>query len=444
LQGWAIVENQTESDWNNVSLSLISGRPISFVMDLYAPQYVTRPTVVQQSYGELRPQVYAGGIGVTAESPGETPAPSMAKGVAGGVAQRRIGYDAQGNPQSARLSEVVVTALDASASVQSMASTGQIGELFEYTVKDVTLPRQKSAMIPIVTDAIESERVSIYNANVLATNPLNGVRLKNTTGKSLLQGPVTVIDKGSYAGDAQIDNVPKGQDRLLSYGVDLDVVVNSTRDNVNATTAAATIAKGVMFLTMKNVSSRTYTAENKSDHEKTLVIEHPVTGNSTLVDTPKPFETTEAFYRFRVPAAAKKTATFVVKEQNVIDQRLALLPMDVNQLIYFSKNAEIPANVRASLGKAIQLKQAMVDIDRQISEKNGQVNAITVEQNRIRENMKTVGQTSQYYQRLLEKLNEQESSIEKLQHDRDDLLAKRDAARKELESYLGDLNIGVS
>lgn len=27
LQGWAIVENQTESDWNGVSLSLVSGRP---------------------------------------------------------------------------------------------------------------------------------------------------------------------------------------------------------------------------------------------------------------------------------------------------------------------------------------------------------------------------------------------------------------------------------
>ena len=43
IQGWAIVENQTESDWNNVSLSLVSGRPISFMMDLYQPLYVPRP-----------------------------------------------------------------------------------------------------------------------------------------------------------------------------------------------------------------------------------------------------------------------------------------------------------------------------------------------------------------------------------------------------------------
>src|SRR6185312_13650599 len=37
LQGWAIVENTTEEDWNDVSLSLISGRPIAFRMDLYQP-----------------------------------------------------------------------------------------------------------------------------------------------------------------------------------------------------------------------------------------------------------------------------------------------------------------------------------------------------------------------------------------------------------------------
>src|SRR5689334_20549369 len=62
LQGWAIVENQTESDWNNVSLSLVSGRPISFTMDLYQPLYSTRPNVVPELYAGLHPQVYAGGI----------------------------------------------------------------------------------------------------------------------------------------------------------------------------------------------------------------------------------------------------------------------------------------------------------------------------------------------------------------------------------------------
>src|SRR5262249_6392946 len=35
LQGWAVVENPSDEDWNNLRLSLVSGRPISFQMDLY-------------------------------------------------------------------------------------------------------------------------------------------------------------------------------------------------------------------------------------------------------------------------------------------------------------------------------------------------------------------------------------------------------------------------
>ena len=55
--------------------------------------------------------------------------------------------------------------------------------------------------------------------------------------------------------------------------------------------------------------------------------------------------------------------------------------------------------------------------------------------------MKTVDKGSQYYNRLLGKLNDQESQIEKFQ-----ALAmsysKRDDQRKQLEDYLKDLTVG--
>ena len=55
LQGWAMVENQTDSDWNHVQLSLLSGRPISFIEDLYSPIYLPRPTVQPELYGGVQP-----------------------------------------------------------------------------------------------------------------------------------------------------------------------------------------------------------------------------------------------------------------------------------------------------------------------------------------------------------------------------------------------------
>ena len=445
LQGWAIVENQTESDWNNISLSLVSGRPISFVMDLYAPQYLARPTVVAARYTDLRPQLYDGGI---AEAKA-----AAAPGVGGALdrAKRQIGYDAQGRPDVNRLEQVVVggngfaasmAPMDVTQSVHSAASTAQLGELFEYTVAGVNLPRQKSAMIPIVTESVDAERVTIYNASVLATNSLYGVRLKNTTKKSLLAGPLTILEKGGYAGDAQIDNLPAGQERLLSYGVDLQMLVNSSLNSQTSAVTTARLQKGLLFVDRKFVSRQEYLADNKSDKDKMLVVEHPLRQGWDLVDSPKPYESTASMRRFKIPAPAGKVTSLVVKEQSVQTQTLQLITTDISQLLLYSKTGEIPADIRAAITKAAQLASAVTDAEREINQRNRQISEITAEQNRIRENMKTVGQNTQYYQRLLAKLNEQESSIEKSQRERDEFTAKRDAARRDYESYVHDLTIG--
>jgi len=105
-------------------------------------------------------------------------------------------------------------------------------------------------------------------------------------------------------------------------------------------------------------------------------------------------------------------------------------------------SGEIPPTVRDAIGKAIQLRQSVVDVDRDIANRTQRVAEITSEQNRIRENMRTVAPSTEYYNRLLTKLNEQESSIESLQKERDALVARRDALRRELDEYLNGLTVG--
>src|SRR5260370_28462132 len=62
LQGWAVVENPTDEDWKEVRMALISGRPISFQMDLYQPLYASRPTVVPELFASLPPRTYSGNM----------------------------------------------------------------------------------------------------------------------------------------------------------------------------------------------------------------------------------------------------------------------------------------------------------------------------------------------------------------------------------------------
>ena len=153
-------------------------------------------------------------------------------------------------------------------------------------------------------------------------------------------------------------------------------------------------------------------------------------------------ETTPTLYRFKGNAAAHKVTTLMVKEEWVQGETIAMLPADIGQLMIYTTTTEIPKDVRDAIAKAIQLKQAMLDVERQIATRTQQIADITAEQNRIRENMKTVASQTPYYERLLAKLNEQETSIESLQKERVTLSARRDTLRRELEEYLGGLKVG--
>ncbi|MBC8107585.1 MAG: hypothetical protein H7Z14_13420 [Anaerolineae bacterium] len=445
IQGWAIVENQTDNDWKDVQLSLVSGRPISFIQDLYQPLYIPRPVVVPELFASLMPQEYDAGMadragaermkmgraeGKARRGPSEAPAAAAAPS----LEQQGQSYNDYGG--------ALARPIDPIASVASVASAAKVGELFQYTVGNVSLPRQKSAMLPIITDPIEVEKLSIYNANVLAKNPLNGARVKNTTDKHLLAGPITVLESGTYAGDARIDNVPPGQERLLSYGIDLQMLVDATKNKNESALQTGKVVKGVLVITRKNLASQDYVAENKSDKAKALIIEHPLRQGWKLVDTEKPIETTQTLYRFKGSVDAKKSAIFTVKQEIVQSEEIAILPTNVTALDFYSRAGEIPQPVRDALIKAMQLKQALADTERRIAETEQQVQTITQEQNRIRENMRTVNQQSEYSQRLLKKLNDQESQIEKLQTQQEESRKQLEQQRRDLENYLSNLTVG--
>ncbi|MGD9505651.1 MAG: DUF4139 domain-containing protein [Syntrophobacteraceae bacterium] len=437
LQGWAIVENQTDNDWNNVRLSLVSGRPISFIEDLYQPLYASRPEVKPDLGAGVKPQAYEAGMakkGMATGLAAVAPAPA-----AMALEKSKMDRSMGAAPSDAMEQE---KPFDPTASVVAAASGEKMGELFQYTIDKVSLPRQRSAMIPILTDPVSVERVSIYNRSVLPRNPLHGAFLKNTTGKHLLQGPITIFDGGGYAGDARIGDVPPGQERLLSYAVDLEVGVDATAGHSETAILSGKIVKGVLELSRKRVFQQEYTAENKSDKERTLIIEHPFRPGWKLVNSPEPFETTETLHRFkeRIPAAESRKLTLT--EEIVQGETIAILPADHEQILTYSRAGEIPKGVREALGKAADLKRSMAETERKIAEKRGKIDDITQEQERIRENLKTVQSSTQYYSRLIGKLNEQESTLEKLQDEMEKLHGTYDAQRKELEGYLSGLTVG--
>jgi hypothetical protein len=446
IQGWAIVENQTDTDWNNVELSLVSGRPISFIEDLYHSLYIPRPYVQSQLYASLTPQTYENGISradldkLQQQQAAQNlmPGGQMGRGSSAGLGVSNTLF--AGARQASQAGEPLPV-IDPTASVVSAASAAGLGELFQYTVGNVSIQRQQSAMIPIVTDNIDIKKVSIYNRATLLAHPLNGIRLKNTTKKHLLTGPVTVIEGGSYAGDARIDDVPPDERRLLSYGIDLKVNVVVNDEPKPGTVQIASVVRGVLHLQWKDVSQTKYVFSNHSGQQRTLVLEHPLQQGWKLAEPAQADETTNSFYRFVRPIAADKPLEMTLRTELVRQEQIAILPLDMDRLVIYSKLDHLPQGVRDAFAQIIQMKQAVTVTQQQLEDRRHRIAEISAEQSRIRENMKAVSQSTDYYARLIKKLDEQETQIESIQKEIDTLAAKLDAQQKDLESRIAGLTV---
>lgn len=440
LQGWAIVENTSDNDWKGVNLSLVSGRPISFVQDLYTPLYMPRPEVKPKLFASLTPRLHDEGIDEQAEIATEQLSRRRRRM---DLTEAKLGDRVAGAVfgEDAAASAVEELAFQMGQGVQSGAYAEQLGELFHFTITHpVDLPRRRSAMLPIINDHVTADRVSLYNQRVLAKHPLNAVFLTNDTSMKLLGGPVTIFDGQSYAGDAQLDHLSAGEKRLLSYAIDLDVSIDPSQRSSNRLTAVK-IVHGTLHITRMHVYEHTYKIKNKADRKKQVIIEQPFFANRKLVDPKAYEEKTSSVYRFRVPVEANTTGTFNVSEQQSISETIAILSASPNALFWYTKQGTISRSVRNALEKAIELKHELIRLERSLADLKKQFTAIQEGQKRLRDNIATVGRESQLGKRYLAKLSDEEDQIESFERRIVQTRQMAEDKRGELAEYLKSLDV---
>ena len=455
LQGWATVENATEQDWRDVRLSLVSGRPISFTMDLYTPLYVPRPREELELYASLRPPTYEGAIGgEKAENAalGGRPRTAVARraGVAGGrLAAKSIrrlqglGYTSSADEdQDDKDAAYLGTRLE-DAGVASVAQAQQAGELFEYNIRTpVSIPRRHSAMLPIVNEKIKGEKVSIYNPAVHARYPLNGLKITNATDLHLMQGPVTVFDSDVYAGDAKLPDLRPGEDRLIAYALDLGTEVVVQQKSTPAQTLALRIIKGTLIQSNKLADERTYAIKNKSDARKTILVEQPYSDDWKLIEPEKPAERTASLSRFRVEVEPRKSAELRVALERTLDQTVVLSNLPLDRIRIYIRSRVIKPEVRAALEQLIVLRSALDSVSRERQQAERAQKEAVNEQARIRENLKTLRSGTDSHRRQLEKFDRVETRIEQARESIGKLRKQEETRRRTLESYLLTLNVG--
>src|SRR3954447_2362138 len=255
-----------------------------------------------------------------------------------------------------------------------------------------------------------------------------------------MQGPVTVFEGASYAGDARILDLQPGEERLLAYAVDLGTEVKAVPSTDNGRLTHVKVDKGILYQTTKVRHAKAYAVKNRNEQARTVLIEHPVLNDFRLVETARPQETAADVYRFEVRVAAGKAAALTVTEEKDITQSVQLTNSGDDQLRWFISQPVVGAKVKKGLEQAIALRGAWSKTTRDIQELERQLRTITEDQARLRANLREMPRTAAAYKRYLDKFDKQETEIERLQADIKKLQGTEHGQRKEFEDFLGNLS----
>lgn len=584
FQGWAIVDNVSDEDWNGIELSLVSGTPVSFIQPIQNPVYRYRPVIPMRDDLNLRPQTYepgeegsggngalsgrvtdpAGGVipnvkitltnsatqqsfDLTANDEGvyrtsELPPGTYSLGASsvGFKAFRATNLNIKPGTRSkynfnldpGGISETVTVQADGLSSAQvsdlpiqgrsslsllalssgisnnlnaprrqSLAnlvanqqsgvhagtSANEIGDLFEYHIdQPVTVPRDRSALIPILQTRMEGERISIYRGNgdnddesTPASRPLGGMLLKNTSALTLEDGSLTVVDGDAYAGEALLERLKPGEERLVSFALDLGTLINVRgADSERQPTFMVRALNGVVEAHYYQTRSKIYTLVNQTDRPRVVYIEHPrdnesdwelvahgkspgnasgasvsqLTTNSGAASNAQPdpgdaatqsgpaeFTTTANFYRFRVSLKPHEKLEFPVVERNEERDTYQLTNFTRTELAFFISQRYIDDQTRLALEGIIAIKEKVANADSRLQAIVKEISEITQDQQRLRDNIKALTSTAEARQlvmRYVAKADQQESRLDQLERE-------RRSAQEELARLQTELNSAI-
>ena len=479
LQGWAIVDNTVGEDWRNVELALVAGAPQSFVQELSQPYYTRRPVVPLPENAMLSPQTHEATMeeNENARVAGDATVVNGVPGVVGGVAgashdrlesfaklqqpQRITGGGAGAGYGSGsgggigggvshgtgierfRMGADSAVAADSLESATTTAQTHDLGDLFEYKLKDrVTIRKNQSALVPILQSRIDAEKVSVWNPS--ESSVLRALWVNNTSDLTLDGGSFNVLEAEAFAGEGLMDPIKPGEKRLLSYAADLGVLVDAKQKSEAQRVTKVFIAHGMMTQSTQEREENTYTIRNRDTAQRTIVIEHPARPGWKLTDDEKPAESSASFHRFRLTVDSKKTETLLVKEYRPVTNSYQLSTVTDDQIKFCLAQKMINPEIEQALRKVIAQKNSIAALDAEMGSRKSKISGISEDQQRVRENMKALKgsvEEKALVARYVRELNEQEDHVQSLHREVADLQQKREAAQKTLNDMIEGLQM---
>ena len=425
LEGWAIIDNTSGEDWSNVKLSVVSGRPISFITQLYEPRYVQRPSGELAENRAVAPIVLQGAMG------GAAPAAAKAFAAAPPAPANR-------QDRGFRAEEAVSVDALRDSSIAPALNTRDLGELFEYSFSTpVSVKQGESAMLPFLQQKINARKLLIYMES-FGLNPMNAAEIANSTGKTLDGGPITVYDANAYAGEALVETLKAGDKRLITYGIDLGARVTTAFNSTRANVREVHFARGVLTTRNSVEETKTYTIKNVDPRRKTVIIEHKQRPGYKLLDM-KPMETTADAYRFEVNVGGNATEAFAVREERVYDQTMSVTSLTPDAIATFTQNKALTEVARRQLEQIAQKKRDIAANDGQLRQVQSDLNNLAQDEERQRRNiesLRNVAGQQNLVQQYAGQLAAAEVKLAGLRDQESDLQRKKTALEADLNGLI--------
>ncbi|MEM1329635.1 MAG: hypothetical protein AAGG07_03645 [Planctomycetota bacterium] len=433
LQAWAVIENDSASDWQNVRLSLASGQPVSFRTEIDSPIHAARP---------FQPLPIPEAVNAFAYRADKA---KLDAAIATDDGLRRSGRSRA--LQFADVEEVAAAPEGASGAMMQtnafaggLATSTRAADRFFFTLETpVSLDAGASAMLPLVTGEAKVERRSIVGLD--GGPPRLGAMLTNDTGAALPAGPITVLDGAGFAGDALIDPLQPGEDRLIGFAV--DTALSAERSNAQTSTVSrVTIVRGVL---RQRIGRRMVTTHELSlrdqDSGRTVLIEHQSRHRWTLEPEQTDSAAEGGIVRRTVELSPGGSTTVRFVEERTDHVTLKLLDASERDILQWARDGAAPQTVLDAFREAARLTSAVDELERAVRKLESEGESIARDQERLRENLRTVDRSSDLASRYLAKLTEQEDRLEAIAGER----AQRDrelaSARRVLRDFLENTTI---
>ena len=432
IQGWSMVDNILDEDWNNVNMSLIAGLPISFIYDLYSPAWIQRPELerkdkyditvakfeeAEEEYGKMDKKKAARPPPRPMAAPAPTAPPS------GGVARRALGImtSLKTVAEEIAMDQDDESPIDRTTSSVKVTTEGEAeGDFFQYRIGvPITVMRNQSSLVPILQTNIKGEKISVYNEEARKNNPMLTIELENTSDLTLEEGPISLYEGARFAGEAMLPFMKKAEMRRIPYAVDLGVTVEKKLKTYSEKTHSIKIKNVGVYSYNFYIKEMKYTLINKTkDEEKEIIVEHPIESNYELFDTVEPFEKTKNFLRFKVKIDSKKKDELIIKTRYLSSSMTSYEYVDKNFVEGLLTLKLISETENAFLLKMVKLIHRKNDTNNDLNALRNNKAQIFNDQARLRQNIKSLSQTTsetRLRDKYISKLEEQEDEIERIE-----------------------------